>query len=243
MILKLIDLLRLIKSKIAIGLRKLEQNFSPKFQNIDGKGERVDIYYHPQKIELNKLPFNEKAHFWRYDFAAKIVDKTDICGDFACGSGYGSAMLAYQATQVIGGDYNYSVIEEVKKRYKPLSNLGFIQIDLTQLNYHQYFDKIISFETLEHFKNDDLKLVLNNFYQALKPQGKLILSTPYQEIPPNNDRISFHHQFMLDESQINAWLINAGFTKVQFYYQNCGTFMVKNQLEKYIFLITIAEKP
>ena len=83
--------------------------------NLEGNGERVDIIL-KQYVDFDKLDMYQKSHYCRYEFAKKYITQNSVCGDFACGTGYGSIMLANKAKKVVGADINLKVINEVKKR-------------------------------------------------------------------------------------------------------------------------------
>ena len=53
-----------------------------------------------------------------------------------------------------------------------------MKIDLEKMTGDSKFDLIYSCDVLEHI-NDDIK-VLDNFYKALKPNGRLILHLPFR---------------------------------------------------------------
>ncbi len=117
-------------------------------QNLDGNGERIDIYY-KRYLNLYTLDMYQKSHYFRYEFAKDFISSGDFCGDFACGTGYGSVMLAEKSQKVIGVDINSTVIDEIKKRYKKIGNVNFINANLLDIEYDSFFDAIVSFETIE----------------------------------------------------------------------------------------------
>lgn len=65
--------------------------------------------------------------------------------------------------------------EEFFKQQK-IDNVLFEIKDLTRLNYSEEFDLIVCVDVMEHIP-DDIK-VFQNFYNALKPGGYLIINTP-----------------------------------------------------------------
>jgi len=114
-------------------------------------------------------------HYHRYAFAKNIVnDKTIL--DAACGEGYGSNLLAESAQNVTGVDINKKTVDHAKNRYNK-KNLSFIQASCTDLPFEDdSFDVVISFETLEHLKEQEKMLA--EFNRVLKNNGFLIISTP-----------------------------------------------------------------
>ncbi len=218
----------------------LNNFFTPSLWN---GGERVDIDYNKEIVFKKLKNIYEKAHLRRYEFALEHVAPNEFWGDFACGSAYGSAMLADKAAQVIGADIDTTTVRVIRKRYTSRYNLSLQQTDLRKLNFNEIFDGIVSFETLEHFTQEDMQQVLSNFHRALKPNGKLIFSTPYlEERTPIKIKMGFHFTFNIDESKMTQWLTQNGFRIAGFLYQNYVDYQVAPKLAKKDFLIGIAEK-
>jgi len=115
-------------------------------------------------------------HYHRYALAARwCVNKRTL--DAACGEGYGSAMLALSVASVEGVDISPEAIAHARKRYGHLQGIGFQVADCTTLPYgDNEFDRVVSFETLEHLPEHDR--LLAEFRRVLKPDGCLILSSP-----------------------------------------------------------------
>jgi len=210
--------------------------------SLGGNEERVDIYYGPS-LAFDKLDRYQKAHLRRYQFALNYVNKGESWGDFACGTAYGSAMLAEKAQKVIGADRDSRVIRHVQKRYKHFPNLQLEQKQLQELDYQSIFDGIVSFESIEHFTKEDIQVVLSNFHKALKPNGRLIFSTPYlQEMSPHELKKGFHLTFEIDESMVSTWLEDNGFRLSEFWYQNYQDYEVQQDIELKEFILGIAHK-
>lgn len=207
---------------------------------LDGNGERVDILYY-KKIDFHRLDLYQKSHYKRYEFAKEIIKIGDICGDFACGTGYGSCILAEKASKVIGVDINSKVIESIKKRYRNIPNIEFFQEDLLNLKYDSFFDSIIAFETIEHFAEDDILKLLNIFAKALKPKGILIFSVPYMQ-DRNEASMKFHKTFKINEEKIKNWLDATNFDIEYFKYQNYKTHIIQENLSEKDFIICVARK-
>jgi 2-polyprenyl-3-methyl-5-hydroxy-6-metoxy-1,4-benzoquinol methylase len=122
-------------------------------------------------------------HLLRYQWAMKtIADQAEALNilDVACGSGYGSFMLAREnpSSQVTGLDYDPSAIKLAKKTYS-LPNLQYQQGDIllwSDGSGETQFDCIISFDTLEHI--DHREIMLERLVHHLKPAGSFLFSTP-----------------------------------------------------------------
>ena len=209
---------------------------------LDGNGERVDVVY-SSVLDFDALDVCEKSHCRRYQYAAGLVSAGDACGDFACGTGYGSVMLAKNACRVVGVDIDPNVIQAVRSRYVEVPNVEFIHSDLLSLSYESEFDMIVSFETIEHFSEDEIGSVFSVFARALKPGGRLVLSVPYMQL---NDkaakRLGFHATFLIDENKIESWLRAAGLRSTQMLYQDLETHCVKADVSNPHSIVCVARK-
>lgn len=205
-------------------------------------GERVDFIY-SDGIDVTKLDMYQQNHIQRYLFAEKIINSGDVCGDFACGTGYGSAILSKKAHSVLGIDLNDKVIFEISKRYANIPNVSFENKNLLEINFENQFDTIISFETIEHFEEENIYKLLSLYNKALKNEGRLIFSTPFmQERSENAVKMGFHLTFYINEEKIEKWLSSTGFTLEKVYYQNYKTHTIQEQLENKEFIICIVKK-
>jgi ubiquinone/menaquinone biosynthesis C-methylase UbiE len=128
-----------------------------------------------QLLNQNDPWWGEHVH--RYNEALRFVNGADIILDIACGTGFGSDILAQHTKGlVIGGDIADDAIRECAASWKR-DNLKFEVLDGTKLPYHEnYFDKIVSFETIEH--TTKYKEMLQEFCRVLKPGGIAFISTP-----------------------------------------------------------------
>lgn len=215
-------------------------DFSPK--KFDTTGERVDITFNSQ-IDFDKLDMYQKSHYRRYEYAVSVVDKSENCGDFACGTGYGSIMLSKKVTSVVGADINGEVIKAITKRYKHIPNIEFKEANLLDLTYNSYFDTVVSFETIEHFSESNIIGLLDVFNKSLKKNGKLIFSTPYmQENTEAALKMGHHLTFFIDETRIEKWLLDAGFAIESYKYQSYGTHTLQEHNDKKDFIICVARK-
>jgi len=211
---------------------------------LGGNGERVDIQLqHSPVIDFNKLDMYQQNHFRRYEFAKEILKQGDVCGDFACGTGYGTVMMSDKAKEVIGADLDKVVVYAIRERYAAITNVTFLNQNLLHLSYHNYFNTIVSFETIEHFAEGDISSLLKMFSAALKQNGQIIFSTPYmQEKSEAAMKLGFHLIFYINEERIKSWLNEAGFTLQSISYQNYETHTIEKELEKRDFIICVAQK-
>jgi 2-polyprenyl-3-methyl-5-hydroxy-6-metoxy-1,4-benzoquinol methylase len=222
--------------------KKNEQYDFNKSNPLGGNGERVDIQF-TESLQYDSLDMYQKNHIRRYEFVKKYIGYEDTCGDFACGTGYGTVMLSEKAKMVIGADIDKNVIDIISRRYQENSKVLFLNINLLEIEYKNKFDTIISFETLEHFYEKDMKALLNIFNKALKDDGKLFFSTPYlQEASETAVKMGFHLTFGIDEEKIKKWLSSAGFRIELVLYQNYETHNIEANLLNKDFIICKAVK-
>ena len=133
-------------------------------------------------------------HITRYLFAADRVGGCRVL-DAACGTGYGSALLARTASSVIGVDIDPATVEFASRRWGSAA-MSFQVADVTRLPFADgTFDAVVSFETIEHVA--DPGEVLDEFRRVLVPGGLLIVSTPWRDVYnwvsfPDGDGNPFH---------------------------------------------------
>lgn len=127
--------------------------------------------------KVNGIDIIEEIHLERYRFAKQYVENKIVL-DIACGIGYGSHLLGTQgkAKEVTGVDISYEAIENANKTY-PSKNISFILTHGEQLPFvDNYFDVIVSYETIEHTTNP--LSFLNELSRVITNNGTLIISTP-----------------------------------------------------------------
>jgi len=118
----------------------------------------------------------ELSHRARYEFAAGKVRGRVLDG--ACGTGYGTQILANREQCVVGVDVSEDALRFARENYK----CEFIKGLLEDRPWQGKFDSIVSFETLEHLEAPEL--VLRLFAESLNPGGLLIASVPNEDLYP-----------------------------------------------------------
>lgn len=142
------------------------------------------------------IPGESSWHAWviseaRYLFAARYVrDKAVL--DVACGTGYGSDILARAgAATVTGIDHAREAIAFAEKHYQR-SNLNFMVLDALELPFEgQIFDVIVSLETIEHLESQ--QEFLEALVYCLRPGGLLVISTPISKLEETGKVFSPYH--------------------------------------------------
>lgn len=156
----------------------------------------------------------------RYRWAANMVADKDVL-DAACGTGYGSTMLAHAgARRVVGLDLSPEAIAHATQCTRP--RLAFIVGSVTDLPFpNGAFDLYISFETIEHI--DDHDAFLREARRVLKPQGMLLLSTPNRvltnpRLPANGKPFNRYHVREYKREELLA-LVTRHFSSCEFFGQ------------------------
>ena len=152
-------------------------------------------------------------HIERYRFASPYCVKQRVL-DAACGTGYGSNLLAQNALHVTGIDFSEETVNYAQSTYDA-PNIEFLQsfVELTPFA-DNHFDRSVSFETIEHTLCP--KSLLREFTRVLKTDGLVIVSAPILW------GFTKHHFFDFDWQQFDQ-IIKQWFQEAEYYYQNSGT--------------------
>jgi SAM-dependent methyltransferase len=120
-------------------------------------------------------------HLARYEFALGLIGRGEFVLDAACGSGYGSQMLAGRARHVVGLDLSESALSYAAKEHQAL-RLSYVRADLARglPLLSETVDVVVSFETIEHLGRPE-RLVAE-CERVLRHGGYLILSTPDRRV-------------------------------------------------------------
>jgi 2-polyprenyl-3-methyl-5-hydroxy-6-metoxy-1,4-benzoquinol methylase len=125
----------------------------------------------------------EEDHVNRYLLVQKIIDKNDRVLDIACGEGYGASIMSAKTKDITGVDISVDAISYARSKYKNISNAFFVGDAKSYSNDNPY-DKLVSFETIEHIS--DYLAVIKNYNYLLKKNGLLFISSPNRIITSPN---------------------------------------------------------
>ncbi|WP_053359986.1 class I SAM-dependent methyltransferase [Clostridium butyricum] len=138
----------------------------------------------------------EMEHLHRYNSVLNVV-KDKVVLDIACGTGYGSALLAQKAKYVYGIDISKEAINYCNETYIK-DNLSYFEGSIDKLELEDNsVDVIISFETIEHVNGKLQEEFLIEIKRVLKNDGILIISTPDKKI--YSDIPKYHNEFHIKE--------------------------------------------
>lgn len=140
-------------------------------------------------------------HVSRYLFAARLSTQRRVL-DIACGTGYGAAELALNATSVTGVDISGEAIAYAREKFvRP--NLTFHSAPAHAIPLPDAsFDLITAFEVIEHL--EDWRALLSEAKRLLAPGGQFLVSTPNKAYYADSRKLAgpnpFHtHEFEFDE--------------------------------------------
>ncbi|MEO1129221.1 MAG: methyltransferase domain-containing protein [Planctomycetota bacterium] len=135
-----------------------------------------------------------ELHMRRYEFALRSARGMRVI-DVACGTGYGSRLLAERggAADVIGIDADARTIDYATRRHAIDNHVRFMTSDATSLPLpDRSADLMVSFETIEHLREPDV--FLEQIARILAVDGHAIISTPNDAGPTPHH----HHSFTRD---------------------------------------------
>ena len=152
---------------------------------------------HPERFvpELMSGRFIDAEHRARYWWATALVTGKTVL-DAACGTGYGTNILASAgAAAVVGIDRATHVIEFARAHAHERAT--FEVADLLDLPFPDgAFDVAICFEAIEHV--DPPERALDELRRVLEPEGVLALSSPNRGVSLGGNP-HHHHEFTPDE--------------------------------------------
>ena len=120
---------------------------------------------------------NPYKTYCRYRYAWNLVPyETKNFLDYGCFDGTFANTLKNKAQYLFATDINQNAVLAGKKKY-PYINFSIIKNGKTKFP-DKTFDIITFLDVLEHVPNE--KTAIMEIYRILKPNGKLILSTPHK---------------------------------------------------------------
>ncbi|KON87554.1 SAM-dependent methyltransferase [Sporosarcina globispora] len=202
---------------------------------LENTGERII----PEEMPITNGMLLE--HLARYYFSLYYAEGRVL--DIACGTGYGSKIMAKakkaEIKEIIAVDLDEETLKYARQHhYHPLVKyVNANAEDETLPDQLGIFDVITSFETLEHLASEEL--FLNNLYKMLKPGGTLILSTPFGAGRGKPTREPFHFHQLTEDEFIELF---ETYGETEFYYQRSVLIEPKRKGKHYPFGIAVCRK-
>jgi SAM-dependent methyltransferase len=107
---------------------------------------------------------------------SQFFAKDLTCVEVGCGSGVTIAQVGNRFRKSLGIDiYDYAKDFEIQKKKYGALNCSFKQLDLEQTMPEEQFDRLISFEVIEHLKNE---ASLAKYLNILKDGGMAAITVP-----------------------------------------------------------------
>lgn len=136
----------------------------------------------------------QSVHDQRYLEALEFADPKDNLKILNLWSRMGRSLKyfkpAFKNSEIINMEISPKMLEIAKQRYPDET---FLSTDLVTIPWESnYFDRVISLETLEH--SPDPFSLLSEFYRVLKPGGLLVMSLP----PATAEVILFIYELFVD---------------------------------------------
>lgn len=154
-------------------------------------------------------------HFHRYVWCRALVKGKQVL-DIACGEGYGSAILAQEASSVIGVDIAQEAVEHARQAYAGIAHLEFKQGDAAAIPLpDSSVDVVVSFETIEHHaKHSEM---IDEVRRVLRPEGVFIISSPNRIV--YSEKAGYHNEFHVKELDFAEFdsLLQSRFSQVRYY--------------------------
>jgi 2-polyprenyl-3-methyl-5-hydroxy-6-metoxy-1,4-benzoquinol methylase len=115
-------------------------------------------------------------------FKAYVVAKPYVLGDVlevGCGEGRGIGLLMENARSFTAVDKIKPVLDDLQKRYP---SAAFMAMNIPPFSglLDNTYDFIVSFQVIEHIKDD--ALFLKEIHRVLKPGGTALLTTPNRKM-------------------------------------------------------------
>ena len=100
-------------------------------------------------------------------FLSLLPPKSTVL-DAACGAGRYMSFFLDQGHTVFGIDQSQGMLARAHQLFPSVHTE---KLGLQEMSFHETFDGAVCMDAMEHICPEDWPLILNNFHQALKPQG------------------------------------------------------------------------
>ncbi|HAE62978.1 MAG TPA: SAM-dependent methyltransferase [Eubacteriaceae bacterium] len=181
-------------------------------------------------------------HIERYRFASEFARGRVL--DIACGAGYGSELMlrgknGMLIDEILGADIDKKAVEYALEHYS-FDNVSYVVANALNPDLKEElgnFDTIVSFETIEHFKGDEV--FIKNLYDMLKPGGTAIISTPFGKGKDQPCKNPYHVYQYKEEEFLEVLSI---FDDVKMYHQRDSDIELPLEGKKYYLMVAVCKK-
>lgn len=114
----------------------------------------------------------------RYKFCSKMLFGRDKVLEVGCGDAFGTPLVAQDVGQVMGVDWDPTLINSNIQRLTQFKNCSFKQHDIVSAVTGWQYDGAYSLDVIEHVDNKSEDDFIKNITSGLSDDGILIIGTP-----------------------------------------------------------------
>jgi SAM-dependent methyltransferase len=154
-----------------------------------------------------KSGYNDPTYYFvKHLLNKKILKSSQTLLEIGFGDGKSLVLYSKLFLRADGADISPENIAITKDEFKKqnVNNSDFFMLDLVnEINPVKKYDIVLMSHVLEHFNEEELRVVLPNIKKILSPEGYFIGAVPYQL--PFNYRVCphCHKEFEIDGHQVS----------------------------------------
>lgn len=114
----------------------------------------------------------------RYKFCSKMLSGKNRVLEVGCGDGFGTPLVAQDVGEVMGVDWDATLIDSNMQRLTQFKNCSFKQHDMVAGPIVGQYDGAYSLDVIEHVDSESEDAFLKNISSGLVDDGILIIGTP-----------------------------------------------------------------
>jgi 2-polyprenyl-3-methyl-5-hydroxy-6-metoxy-1,4-benzoquinol methylase len=157
------------------------------------------LAYSGERVVPGTAPFHAYwMHARRYGFAAKRCRGKRVL-DAGCGSGYGTRILALEASECVGVDRDPEAVRLAESLFTT-PGVRFAVADATRFEAlpDESFDVVVALEVLEHLPAESIPAFMDTVRRVLAPDGTFVVSVA-NRAHQDKEENPFHLSEMLFE--------------------------------------------
>jgi cyclopropane fatty-acyl-phospholipid synthase-like methyltransferase len=128
--------------------------------------------------------YNNTTHLQFLDEFISLLPPKSMILDAACGAGRYLPFLLEKGHSILGIDQSQGMLANARAKFPAVP---FEKIGLQEMAYREVFDGAICVDAMENVCPEDWPLVLDNFHEALKPNGCLYFTAETAENAGENE--------------------------------------------------------